>query len=112
MAAMFQLVGGGIGVMPDPADNPDSHEVPHHESGTRISFEVLNVGDAGGSARVTVELDDVFHSDWQSSQLNPGEQEAGFVQLGRLSEGEHSVLTFVNPGSGQADHDTNTFDVA
>jgi hypothetical protein len=45
---MFELVGGGLGVMPDPADNPDNHVVPHHEAGTRISFEVLNVGDVGG----------------------------------------------------------------
>jgi hypothetical protein len=112
VAAMFQLTGGGIGVMPDPADNSGAHVVPHHESGTSISFEVLNVGDTGGNATLGVELDDVFHSDWQSRLLSPGEQEAGFVQLGRLSQGEHSALVFVNPGSGQSDHETNTFDVA
>jgi hypothetical protein len=112
MTAMFQLTGGGIGVMPDPADNPGAHTVPHHESGTRISFEVLNAGDRGGNATVGIELDDVFQSDWQSNFLNPGEQETGFVQLGRLSEGEHTVLIYVNPGSGQSDHDTNTFVIA
>jgi hypothetical protein len=109
---LFQLVGGGIGVMPDPADNPDMHDVPHHESGTRISFEVLNVGDAGGNAQVGVELDDVFISNWQSRFLDPGQEETGFVQLGRLDEGDHTVLVFINPGSGQSDHETNQFSVA
>jgi len=112
MAAMFQFTGGGIGVMPDPADNADTHNVPHHESGTRISLEVLNVGDNGGNANVDVELDGVFNTSWQSSFLNPGEQEVGFVQLGRLSEGEHSVFIYVNPGSGQSDTETNVFGVA
>ena len=109
---MFQFTGGGIGVMPDPADNSGMHDVPHHESGTRISFEVLNVGDAGGNAEVGIELDDVFVADWRSTFLDPGQQETGFVQLGRLDERDHTVLAFVNPGSGQSDHDTNQFSVA
>jgi hypothetical protein len=108
---IFQLTGGGIGVMPDPADNPGMHDVPHHESGTRISFEVLNVGDTGGNAQVGVELDDVFIANWQSSFLDPGQQEIGFAQLGRLDEGDHTVLVYVNPGSGQSDHETNQFNV-
>ena len=81
-----------------PADNPNGHVVSHHESGIRISFEVLSVGDTGGNAEVGVELDDAFVTNWQSSLLNPGQQEVGFVQLGRLEEGEHSVLVLVNPG--------------
>ena len=112
MPAMFQLIGGGVGVMPDPMDNPNGHVVPHHESGTRISFEVLSVGDTSGNAEVGVELNDVYVTTWQSSFLDPGQQEAGFVQLGRLEEGEYSVLVYVNPGSGQSDHETNTFNVA
>lgn len=112
MPAMFQLTGGGIGVMPDPADNPGNHTVPHHDAGTRVSVEVVNVGDADGNARVGVELDDTFVAEWQSKQLGPRERDFGFVALGRLAPGEHSVLAFVNPGSGQADHETNTFDVA
>jgi hypothetical protein len=98
--------------MPDPADNDAGHVVPHHESGTRISFEVSNVGDASGNATVTVELDGSFNSDFQSSFMDPGQQEVGFVELGRLSEGSHSVLLFVNPGSGQSDHETNQFEIA
>lgn len=39
----WPIKGGGIGVMPDPDDNPNNNVVPHHESGARISFEVLNV---------------------------------------------------------------------
>jgi hypothetical protein len=30
MAAMFEFNGGGIGVMPDPDDNPEMHVVPSH----------------------------------------------------------------------------------
>jgi hypothetical protein len=112
MSAMFELTGGGIGVMPDPEDNPAGHVVPHHESGTRVSFSVVNVGDAGGNAEVGVELDDVFIDKWTSTFLDPGQQQSGFVSLGRLSEGDHEVLAFVNPGSGQADHETNNFNVA
>lgn len=112
MSAMFELVEGGLGVMPDPDDNPDSHVVPHHDAGTRISFEVLNVGDAGGNAAVGVEIDDVFFTEWRSQFLDPGDKEVGFVSLGRLTQDQHSVLVFVNPGSGQSDHTSNTFTVA
>ena len=111
MSLIFELVGGGLGVMPDPADNPDNHVNPHHEAGTRISFEVLNVGDAGGNARVGAEVDDTFVTEWQSQYLDPGQREVGYVSLGRLSQGRHTALAYVNPGSGQADHDENTFDV-
>lgn len=112
MPAMFELVGGGVGVMPDPDDNPAGHVVPHHESGTRISFEVLNVGDAGGNAKVGVEVDDSFVSEWQSPQLEAGESGVGYVSLGRLAAGSHKALVYVNPGSGRADHEHNEFDVS
>ena len=111
MSTMFELASGGIGVMPDPADNPDNHVNPHHEAGTSISFEVLNVGDAGGNARVGVEIDDNFVTEWQSQYLDPGQSEAGYASLGRLGEGQHTALVYVNPGSGQSDHSTNTFNV-
>jgi hypothetical protein len=99
MAALFQFIGGGIGVMPDPADNSGGHNVPNHDGGTRISYEVANVGDADGSAMVGIELDDVFQANSQTSSLSPGQRETGFAPLGRLSEGSHTVLVFVNPGS-------------
>lgn len=108
---MFELSAGGIGVMPDPADNPDNHVIPHHDAGTRISFDVCNVGDASGNARVGVEVDDTFVAEWESPFLDPGQCGTGFVSLGRLSEGQHTVLIFVNPGSGQSDNQTNTFNV-
>jgi hypothetical protein len=111
MSAMFQFVGGGIGVMPDPDDNAAGHVVPNHESGTRISVQVINVGDASGNADVGVEVDDVFVTSVQSSFLDPGQQNVQFASLGRLDAGQHTVLVFVNPGSGQLDHDTNTFNV-
>jgi hypothetical protein len=112
MSAMFQLIGGGIGVMPDPADNPGNHQVPHHNAGTLISFEVINVGDAGGNARLGVELDDTFLTEWQSPQLDPGQRASGTASLGRLSPAQYTALVYVNPGSGEADHEENTFDVA
>lgn len=112
MGAMFQLVGGGVGVMADPSDNPNNHHVPHHEAGLKITFEVVNVGDAGGNAKVGVELDDAFQEEWQSSFLDPGGSQAGAASLGRVSAGDHTVLIFVNPGSGSADHEDNKFIVA
>ncbi|MER6348902.1 hypothetical protein ACWC10_26415 [Streptomyces sp. NPDC001595] len=113
MSAMFELADGGIGVMPDPSDNPDGHNVPHHDAGTRISFELGNVGDAGGNARVTVECDgNVVGSEWNSQFLDPGNADTGLVSLGRLGPGSHNVLIFVNPGSGSRDHQENTFEVA
>jgi hypothetical protein len=112
MSAMFDLVGGGLGVMPDPDDNPDGHVVPHHDAGIKITFEVANVGDSGGNAKVGIELDDVFQAEWESGFLDPGAEEVGQMSLGRVSEGDHSVLVFVNPGSGAQDHDSNDFSVA
>ena len=111
MSAMFELSEGGIGVMPDPADNPDNHDVPHHDAGTQISFEICNVGEVGANGKVGVEVDDLFITEWASELIDSGQCGTGFVNLGRLSEGSHTVLIYVNPGSGQADHQTNTFDV-
>src|SRR5690349_13372868 len=109
MTTMFELASGGIGVMPDSADNPDNRVIPHHDAGTAISFEVLNVSDSGGNARVGIEIDDTFVTEWQSQYLAPGQSEVGYASLGRLSEGEHTALVYVNPGSGQSDNSTNTF---
>jgi hypothetical protein len=98
MAEMFSFSTGGIGVMPDPDDNEPGHINPNHESGTRISFDVVNVGDAAGSAAVAVELDgSPLDANFESSVLQRNQTEAGFVALGRLSEGSHSVLIFVSP---------------
>ena len=79
MSTLFGLASGGIGVMPDPADNPDNHDNPHHKASTRISFE--------------------------------RQSEVGYASLGRLNEEEHTALVYMNPGSGQSDHSTNTFTV-
>jgi hypothetical protein len=84
---MFNLVGGAAAIMPDPADNQGSHTAPHYESGIRASFEILSIGGTGGDAKVSVEGDDVFHTDWDSGFLHPGEREAGFVSLGRFERG-------------------------
>jgi hypothetical protein len=44
MSAMFELAEGGVGVMPDPDDNPDGHVIPHHDAGVRISVESATLG--------------------------------------------------------------------
>ncbi len=110
---MFAFAVGGIGVMPDPADNPDGHVVPHHEAGTRISFELVNTGDEAAVARVGVEVDDQFVEERETDEVAPGMTAFDYVSLGRLSEGEHRVLAYVNPGTGNpaTDHAENTFDV-
>jgi hypothetical protein len=111
MSAMFEFLSGGIGVMPDPDDNPDGHIVPHHDAGLQISFEVVNVGKTAGIARVGVEVDGQFIMEWMSEQIEPNASMAGFVSLGRLAEGSHEILIFVNPGSGRNDHQTNNFEL-
>jgi hypothetical protein len=45
----------GIGVIPNPEDNPYNHVVTKHEASTSINFEVLKAGNAGGNARIGVE---------------------------------------------------------
>ncbi|MEU9609012.1 hypothetical protein [Streptomyces sp. NPDC048057] len=112
MSEMFELATGGVGTMPDPDDNPDGHDVPHHDAGTRISFEVRNAGDASGTARVGVEVDDTFIQEWPSPSLLPGESTPGYVKLGRLSQGEHTILIYVNPGAGTIDHAESVLNVA
>ena len=111
MSGVFELAGGGLGVMADPDDNAAQHDVPHHESGTRISFQVTNLGDGPGSATVSVELDGSFVADWTSQQLAPDDGETGFVSLGRLAEGDHSVLASVSPGTEKNNQTTNDFSV-
>lgn len=111
MSEMFEFLAGGIGLMPDPDDNPDGHVVPHHDAGLQISFELANVGDSAGVARVGVEVDGQFVTEWTSEQIEPGSSTVGFVSLGRLDEGPHEILIFVNPGSGQNDHQTNNFNL-
>lgn len=110
MSAMFELAGGGIDVAPEPGDNPGNHAVTQHEAGTGISFEVLDVVNAGDNAGVRTEIDDAFVNEWESPYLDPGQSAAGYVGLGRLSEGRDTVLIYVNPGSGQSDHGVNALD--
>lgn len=112
MPAMFQLSTGGIGAMADPADNPDGHDVPHHDAGLQVSEEVTNVGDEAGTATVGWEVDDVFVTDVSTSDLSPGQSEVVYASLGRVGAGAHRVLAYVNPGSGTADHDTNDLEIA
>jgi hypothetical protein len=45
MSEMFEFLTGGIAVALDPGDNAAGHIIPNHERGTRINFELRNVGD-------------------------------------------------------------------
>ena len=109
MSSMFELAGGGLGVMPDPNYNPDNHVVSIHDRGTRISFVTLNVT---GNTTSSVEIDDIFFTDWRSQLLDPVGKEVGFSSPSRLPKGEHSVLLFANPGSGKSDHASNALGAA
>lgn len=111
MSEMFELAEGGVGVMPDPDDNPDGHVVPHSGAGVLISVELANVGDATGVATVGIEVDDVWVTDRTSEPLDPGGTAVAYVSLGRLAPGTHTILAYVNPGSGQHDHRENTIEL-
>jgi hypothetical protein len=62
-----------------------------------------------GNARVDVEVDDSYFGAWESDYLDPGQEQAAKMSLGRVSAGEHTALVYVNPGSGSQDHDDATF---
>jgi hypothetical protein len=64
------------------------------------------------TAEVGIELDGVFVVDWQSQFLDPGPPRNELRSAGSLEPGDHTVLVFVNPGSGQSDHETNQFSIA
>jgi hypothetical protein len=109
---MFELMSPhDVVVSIDDADNPAHHAVPSHDAGLKISFGVTNVGSKAGIARVGIEIDDKFFKEWKSPSLAPGQGVSTLVSIGRLSQGEHTVLIYVNPGSGNFDHATNTFQV-
>ena len=77
----------------------------------QISDQVVNVGDQNGTATVGVEVDNQFVTNWVSDPLDPGQSQTLFVSLGRFEAGSHEILVFVNPGSGQRDHETNTINL-
>ena len=109
---MFELMSPhDVVVSIDDADNPAHHAVPHHDAGLKISFGVTNVGNKRGTARVGIEIDDNFFKEWKSPPLDPGQGASTLVSIGRLSAGDHTVLIYVNPGSGNWDHAENKFQV-
>jgi hypothetical protein len=69
------------------------------------------VGDGDGVATAAVEIDDVWVTDWQSGPLGTHRTATGYVSLGRLSEGPHTILVYVDPGSGQHDQQTTTVEL-
>jgi hypothetical protein len=111
MPSMFEFSDVGVLVLPDPADNPGAHVLPHSEAGVLARFTLRNVGDAAGQAKVGAEVDESFVADWSSGQIEPGDSTDGEVRLGRLSAGTHEVLAYVNPGAGASDHATNTIEL-
>jgi hypothetical protein len=58
-----------------------------------------------------VEVDDLFVAETDMEELAPGETTAVFFNLGRMDAGQHVILVFVNPGSGQHDHAETTIEL-
>ncbi len=112
-SALF-VFSGGLAVSPDDEDNPDNHVVLHHESGTKVSFVVANVGTAPGAATVGIQVDGVFVTEWTSWEVQPGADATPpeVKGIGRYPEGSHTFLAYVNPSAGSADNVTNTVDIA
>src|SRR5438046_1039963 len=67
--AEFAFDNNGVLVSPDDLDNPDNHVVLHHDAGTKVSFAIWNVGQAAGSATVTVYVDDAEVQSWTSGSI-------------------------------------------
>ena len=111
--AMFAFDDAGLLVSPDDSDNPDSHVVPHHDAGTKVSFAVWNVGAAAGQCRVGIEVDNNFVTEWVSGDVQPGSSESPpeVRGLGRYDTGEHEFLAYLNPGAGTKDHVVNTINI-
>ena len=94
---MFEFSGGALSVTPSSSD-------------TQISFEIFNVGDEEGSAEVGCEIDGNYITSWTGT-LSPNVGDRPTVSLGGVSEGSHTALVYVNPGSGQNDHLSQDFSV-
>jgi hypothetical protein len=94
---MFEFSGGALSVTPSSSD-------------TQISFEIFNVGDEDGSAEVGCEIDGNYITSWTGT-LSPNVGDRPSVSLGGVSEGSHTALVYVNPGSGQNDHLSQDFTV-
>jgi hypothetical protein len=109
----FEFDPQGLLVSPDDTDNPDGHVVPHHDAGTKVSFAVLNVGTAPGQARVGIEVDDSFITEWVSEDVEPGSSASPpeVTGIGRYGSGEHVFLAYVNPGSGTNDNVENRVNI-
>lgn len=87
-------------------DNEANHNIPHHESGTKVSFGVVNVGTGTCSCEVTVFVDDQERARWSSATIPPGAQDAPpgtFLNgIGRFDAGEHVFKATVDPADAQA----------
>ena len=105
MSAMFEFGNQGLLVNADMNDNSDNHPNPHHDAGIALSFDVYNVGDEPGEARVGMECDGTFIAEWTSPTVAPGQNAAAYESIGRFPAGEHTFLVYVNPGSGNANAD-------
>jgi hypothetical protein len=110
---MFTFDPQGLLISPDDTDNPDNHVVLHHDAGTMVSFAVINVGDEPGACHVDIFVDDQFVTDWDSSDIGPGQsQSPPFVRgLGRYPSGRHTFRADLSPGAGRIDQVSNEVDI-
>jgi hypothetical protein len=97
MSAMFEFSGGALSVTPSSSD-------------TQVSFEIFNVGTDSGTAEVGCEVDGNYVNTWTGT-LSPNVGDRPTVSLGAVSEGNHTALVYVNPGSGNNDHLQQDFTV-
>jgi hypothetical protein len=111
--ATFEFDGQGLLVSPDDTDNPDGHVVPHHDAGIKVSFAVWNVGGEVGQARVGIDVDGSYVTEWTSEDVAPGTSASPpeVTGIGRYASGEHEFLAYVNPGSGSNDHVVNRINI-
>ena len=89
MSAMFEFSG--------------QLSVTSYGSGWQAYFEVYNVGDESGEVVVGIEVDNNYLTEWRQT-LSPSVGDQPTVDLGQLQPGVHTVLVYLNPGSGQNDH--------
>jgi hypothetical protein len=113
--AEFAFDNNGVLVSPDDLDNPDNHVVLHHDAGTKVSFAIWNMGQAAGTATVTVYVDDQEVQTWTSGSIAPGTSggpDDGYIHgCGRYPAGQHVFRVVVTPGHSGQDSTTNSVDI-
>jgi hypothetical protein len=111
-AAEFGFDNNGLIVQVDQSDNPDNHVVLNANAGTEAVFTVCNMGQASGTATVTIYVDDQQVQTWTSGDIAAGQCDGANVSgCGRHPAGSHAFRAVVTPGHTGSDEATNSVDV-